>query len=88
MGDKPGTAPWEALDILRAELEAYLPGLSERPSLVVGTKTDIEHTSEVADVLRRKTHLPVITVSANESRGIKNMLLATEELLRDTETSQ
>jgi GTP-binding protein len=85
-GDKKlGMCPWEALDVLRAELEAYLPGLSDRPALVVATKTDIEHTSEVADELRRRTDLPVITVSANEAKGIEKLLSATEKLLHDAE---
>ena len=34
MGDRPGMRPWEALKVLRAELDAYLPGLSNRPAIV------------------------------------------------------
>jgi len=46
----------------RAELEAYLPRLSKRPALVVGTKSDISGSKRSADYLRRKTDLPVVTV--------------------------
>ena len=82
MGDKPGMTPWDALDVLRAELEAYLPGLSDRPAIVVGTKIDIDNTAEVASELRRMTSLPVVTVSASEAKGIEHLLSATELLLK------
>jgi len=85
LGGKPGIRPWEALDILRAELDAYLPGLSNRPAIVVGTKTDVPHTSRAADALRRRTDLPVITVSANEFKGIAELLVAAEDLLEAAE---
>lgn len=68
--------------MLRAELEAYLPGLSDRPAVVVGTKTDIEHTSTIADELRQKTDLPVVTVSAHATKGIRTLLSALERLPR------
>jgi GTP-binding protein len=84
LGNRPGIRPWKALEVLKAELEAYLPGLSNRPAIVVGTKTDIEHTSRAAEALRRKTHLPVVTVCANEARGIDVLLAVAEKTLRDT----
>lgn len=81
MGDRPGMRPWEALKVLRAELDAYLPGLSNRPAIVVGTKTDVARTSKAAEALRRRTDLPVVCVSANASEGIDALLSATEDLL-------
>jgi GTPase involved in cell partitioning and DNA repair len=84
VGGRPGIRPWEALDILRTELEAYLPGLSKRPALVVGTKTDMSGSSRAADALRRTTDLPVVTVSAIPGgvQGIDGLLAATELLMR------
>lgn len=88
LGNRPGIRPWKALEVLKAELEAYLPGLSDRPAIVVGTKTDIEHTSRAAAALRRKTNLPVVTVCANEARGIDEMLAAAEKMLREAEEGE
>ena len=88
LGDRPGIRPWKALEVLKAELEAYLPGLSKRPAIVVGTKTDIEHTSRAAEALRRKTDLPVVTVCANEARGIDEMLAIAGKMLRETEKGE
>ena len=82
LGNRPGIRPWKALEVLKAELEAYLPGLSNRPAFVVGTKTDIEHTARVAEALRSKTHLPVVTVCANDARGIDVLLAEAERTLR------
>ena len=57
--------------MLKAELDAYLPGLSDRPAIVVGTKTDLLNTSAAAAALLRKTDLPVVTLSAKEAKGSK-----------------
>ena len=80
-GDTPGMRPWEALEVLKMELEAYLPGLSDRPAIVVGTKTDLPHAADAAAELRRRTKLPVLTVSAHEARGIDDLVAATEAIL-------
>ena len=50
-GGRPGVRPWNALQTLMAELEAYLPGLSARPAIVVGTKADLPHSSRAAETL-------------------------------------
>ena len=83
LGHTPGMRPWEALEVLKAELDAYLPGLSDRPAIVVGTKTDLLNTSRAAAALRRKTDLPVVTLSAKEAKGLEDLLEATEGLLQD-----
>ena len=83
LGNTPGLRPWKALEVLKAELDAYLPGLSDRPAIVVGTKTDLPNTSRAAAALRRKTDVPVVTVSANEAKGLDDLLEATERLLQD-----
>ena len=84
-GGRPGVRPWNALQTLMAELEAYLPGLSARPAIVVGTKADLPHSSRAAETLRRRTTLPVVMVSAHESRGIQDMLSKADELLHQTQ---
>ena len=83
LGHTPGMRPWEALEVLKAELDAYLPGLSDRPAIVVGTKTALPNTSRAAAALRRKTDLPVVTLSAKEAKGLEDLLEATEGLLQD-----
>ena len=84
-GGRPGVRPWNALQTLMAELEAYLPGLSARPAIVVGTKADLPHSSRAAETLRRRTTLPVVMVSAHESRGIQDMLSKADDLLHQTQ---
>lgn len=85
VGGRPGVRPWNALQTLMAELDAYLPGLSARPAIVVGTKSDLPHSSRAAETLRRKTNLPVVTVSAHESLGIQDVMSAADGLLHQTQ---
>ena len=49
----------------------------------MGTKTDLLNTSRAAAALRRKTDLPVVTLSAKEAKGLEDLLEATEGLLQD-----
>ncbi|KAJ3092876.1 hypothetical protein HK102_001290 [Quaeritorhiza haematococci] len=64
-------APWRDLDILRHELEAYKPGLTKRPSLVIANKADLRDTAEENfRILRAHTDMPVVPVSALEGKNI------------------
>lgn len=44
-----GASPQEQLETLKQELAAYQPGLLERPSIVVGSKSDILEASDWGD---------------------------------------
>jgi len=69
-----GVKPWDALDVLRRELEEYLPGLSTRPALIVATKTDVANTARTLTALRKRTDLPIIAVSAINKIGTEDIL--------------
>ena len=79
-----GVKPWDALDILRRELEEYLPGLSQRPALVVATKTDVANTARTLSALRKRVvDVPVLAVSALRKRGTDAVLEALEKTIED-----
>jgi GTPase len=44
--------PWDELEVLRNELEAYKAGLSSKCRMVIANKADllVHHTSEISDV--------------------------------------
>ena len=70
-----GVKPWDALDILKRELEEYLPGLSKRPGFIVATKTDLPHTARTLKALRARTApTPVFAVSAANREGTDEVL--------------
>ena len=74
-----GVKPWDALDILKRELEEYLPGLSKRPGFIVATKTDLPHTARTLKALRtRAAPMRVLAVSAANREGTDEVLRVIE----------
>ena len=71
--------PWQQLQMLRSELEAYQRGLSDKLALVIANKSDEAHTSRAARALKRRTNLPVATVSAFKESDFTDLK---ERLLR------
>lgn len=74
--------PWQQLELLQEELEAYSPALVELPALVIANKTDLlpEPAASLAE-LRRRTELPVVGVSAREGTGLGPLVKALAELV-------
>jgi len=56
--------PWEVMEKLNKELELYIPGLSKRVKLIIANKIDIPGSAENLKILKKKTNLPIIPVSA------------------------
>ena len=83
-----GVSPWRALEILERELEAYLPGLSKRTSVVIGTKMDAPNAPRALETLRtRVAPTRVLAVSALESRGTEDVARVIEKEMEETYTS-
>jgi GTP-binding protein len=69
--DMSGPAPWEDLQILMDELEAYKVGMTQRPSMVVANKADQEKARENLQEFVKRTSFPVVPVSAMEQKNIQ-----------------
>ena len=74
-----GVKPWDALVTLQRELEEYLPGLSNRRSMVVGTKSDLPNSSRTLAALRKRVNAPVFAVSAMNREGTDEIVRVLEE---------
>lgn len=84
IGDNKGSHPWIQYEELKFELEMYQAGLSEKPSVIVGTKLDEQGAKEMLEEMKRR--LPsaqIISVCALLEQGIHELRLA----LRDVVTS-
>ncbi|KAI9092352.1 obg family GTPase CgtA [Phlyctochytrium arcticum] len=70
--DLAGKAPWEDLEVLKNELEAYKPGLTNKPSLIIANKADIgQAAKDNLEILRQKvTNISIVPVSAKEKKNI------------------
>jgi len=62
----------QQLHVLRHELEFYEAGLSHRPHVVIGNKTDLPGTEESADKLRTFVgdSASLLTISAKRRRNV------------------
>ncbi|KAJ3315690.1 hypothetical protein HDV04_002104 [Boothiomyces sp. JEL0838] len=69
--DLAGEAPWEDLETLQSELELYKKGLTNRPSIIAANKADIsESAKKNLEILKSKTNLPIVPISAKYSKNI------------------
>ncbi|KAJ3182555.1 hypothetical protein HDU85_002654 [Gaertneriomyces sp. JEL0708] len=69
--DLAGKEPWRDVEILQSELEAYKPGLTSKPSLIVGNKADLGTIArDNFEVLKSKTMIPIVPISAKDKKNI------------------
>jgi GTP-binding protein len=81
--DLSSSDPIRDLDTVRGELDAYDPELTERPSIVAGTKADlVEDATAIADTIRG------LAVSALTGEGMDRLGSQLEELSRRGEAQQ
>ena len=73
--------PWEELKALLAELEAYQPGMTQRPALIIANKTDEPTAAANLKKLRRRTKLPIYPVCALLNENTAAVVQALRELL-------
>ena len=55
---------------LRNELEEYRAGLSDKPSIIVGNKSDLPAAQDNYHKLVKSVDFPVVPVSAKEKKNI------------------
>ena len=81
-GNNAGSPPWIQFEDLKFELEMYQPGLSHKPTIIVGTKIDEKGASEGLQELRsRLPSVLIVPVCAPLEQGIHDLRLALRELV-------
>lgn len=75
--------PWEILEKLEEELEQYQPGLSSRAKLIIANKMDVPGSDENLAILRTKTNIPIVPISAKEEFNINGVLNVIRNILRE-----
>eukprot|EP00005_Dracoamoeba_jomungandri_P014942 CAMPEP_0174270724 /NCGR_PEP_ID=MMETSP0439-20130205/45509_1 /TAXON_ID=0 /ORGANISM="Stereomyxa ramosa, Strain Chinc5" /LENGTH=424 /DNA_ID=CAMNT_0015360225 /DNA_START=130 /DNA_END=1404 /DNA_ORIENTATION=+ len=91
-------APVREWKTLMNELEAYSEGMTNRPSVVVGNKTDLPLSQdnidffceEVSEFCREKERedIAVIGISAKERDGLDQLVYTLKNILENVDTSQ
>jgi GTPase len=88
--DASGT-PAEDFRIVRGELEAFDAELPRRPSFVALNKMDLIAKADAEKIARdveSATHLTVFPISAEKNSGLKPLVVAIAEELRDLENQK
>ena len=81
-----GRDPVEDFDTINAELSQYSPELATRPQIVVANKTDIMYDDSLLTELREhveKLGYPIFTISAAAHMGVKELIWAIAEKLKE-----
>lgn len=85
-----GRDPVEDIKTINAELAAYDPALAKKPQIIAANKTDVMLPEEAEEAVLRlreefaQEQIPVYAISAVSGKGIKELLYAVSELLRET----
>lgn len=81
-----GRDPVEDFETINAELRQYNGDLATRPQIVVANKTDIMEDENLLEKLRthvEKQGYPLLTISAAAHQGVKTLIYAIAEKLRE-----
>lgn len=74
-------SPWDQYLTLRKELAAYSPDLVAKPEIIVGNKCDMKGAFANFEEFKRRTERSPIMVSAKESEGLEELVLALRNLV-------
>ncbi|KAK6036420.1 hypothetical protein COOONC_26075 [Cooperia oncophora] len=69
----------EQFDLLRAELEEYQSGLSDRPTAIVFNKIDLDPTQNNDSTRSLFPEYPSFFVSAKKGTGLEDLLIYLRE---------
>ncbi|KAK9766425.1 GTPase of the mitochondrial inner membrane that associates with the large ribosomal subunit [Basidiobolus ranarum] len=77
-------APWNDLNLLRSELELYKPGLTKRPSLIIGNKADISNVAKGNfEHFQSIVEHQIIPVSAKLGKNINKATSVLREMMEN-----
>ncbi|XP_043489912.1 mitochondrial ribosome-associated GTPase 2 isoform X1 [Polistes fuscatus] len=66
--------PWEALEILKYEINQFNKNLNNRSLIVVANKMDLPEAEENLKLLKEKINMPIIPISAKVGINISTLL--------------
>ncbi|XP_015591745.1 mitochondrial ribosome-associated GTPase 2 isoform X2 [Cephus cinctus] len=66
--------PWNDLEILKYEINQFNPKMNERPMIVIANKMDLPEAEENLTLLKEKTNIPIIPISAKNGSNLSTLL--------------
>jgi GTP-binding protein len=82
-----GTNPLENYNTIRSELSQYSHELSERPEILVVSKSELPGSDIVKKELEDSTGKPVMAISAVTGAGLDLLVRQVDQMLRDRQAT-
>lgn len=83
-----GRDPYEDYVVINKELENFSEKLIQKPQIIIANKMDIEPALENLEKFKEKVDAPIYPISAMNSEGLEDVLVALGDLLDNTEEVQ
>ncbi|UDQ97624.1 GTPase ObgE [Lentisphaerota bacterium WC36G] len=89
MAGVDGRHPWEDFEALKRELDLYMKGLSERPTVVIANKMDIEISQENLELLEQDyPNITIIPMSAANDNDFELLRSSLREKLAEVRAKE
>jgi len=85
MSGYEGRDPYEDYVVINKELENFSEKLIKKPQIIIANKMDIEPALENLEKFKEKVDAPIYPISAMNSEGLEDVLVALGDLLDNTE---
>lgn len=87
MSGYEGRDPYDDYVTINNELEKFSSKLIQKPQIIVANKMDMESAKENLEKFRTKVNVPIYEISAMNSEGLDDVLIALGDLLDKTEAT-
>lgn len=85
MSGSEGRIPYDDYLAIRNELKKFSFKLVQKPEIIIANKMDLENSKHNLEEFKKKIQLPVFEISAIHNQGLKKVISALEELVKNTE---
>lgn len=80
--------PWSHLETLQFELSQFNASLAQKPQLIIANKMDIEQSFHNLELLKKKTDLKILPVSAKLGTNLSDLLHELRIIYDNSKTNQ
>ena len=82
-----GRNPYDDYVVINNELKEFSEKLLNKPQIIIANKMDLEESKENLKEFKKKVKMPIYEISAINSEGLEDVLVALADLLEKTENT-
>ena len=87
MSGSEGRNPYDDYVVINNELKEFSEKLLTKPQIIIANKMDLEQSKENLKEFKKKVKMPIYEISAINSQGLDDVLVALADLLENTENT-